>query len=80
MTTASLKANFTKLTLMALLTEQAELARISGAKGFDMQARMPNQNWIRYPAARAVVEETIGVLIRALATEHGIPASYPPMG
>jgi hypothetical protein len=80
MTTTSQKTTFTQYVLMALLTEQADLAKIPGDKGLTMDARMPSQHWIRYPAARAAIEETMGVLIRALATEHGIPASYPPMG
>jgi hypothetical protein len=41
-----------RMILMALLTEQAHLAKI---------------------------EETIRVLTRSLANEHGIPASYPPV-
>ena len=65
---------------MALLTEQADLARIPGHTFIMSEKNEGQKSWIRYPAARAAIEETIGVLIRSLANAHGIPASYPPMG
>lgn len=78
--TAAQKAQFTETTLMAFLTEQADLAQIPG-HAFTMSAHNEGlTKWIRYPAARAAIEETMAVLIRSLANAHGIPASYPPMG
>lgn len=75
--TASRKAEFTETILMALLTEQADLAQIPG-QTFTMSAHNEGQTkWIRYPAARAAIEETIRVLIRSLANAHGIAVSYP---
>ena len=81
MTTASQETyEFTTRALMALLTEQADLALVAGHR-FVMSGNNEGQtSWIRYPAARAAIEETMGVLIRSLANAHGIPASYPPMG
>jgi hypothetical protein len=62
---------------MALLTAQADLARIPGHT-FTMSANNEGQkDWIRYPAARIELDETIRVLTRFLANAHGIPASYP---
>ncbi len=78
MNVASQKTAFTKRTLLALLTEQAELAKIPGEL-FE-RSPWPNTEWISYPASRAAIEETIATLIRSLANAHGIPASYPPMG
>jgi hypothetical protein len=78
--TASQKAQFTETILMALLTEQADMALIPGRKLVMSEKNEGQTNWISYPAARAAIEETMGVLIRSLANAHGIPASYPPMG
>jgi len=92
MTTASRKTeSFTQRVLLALLTEQADLAQVEAhscwessevdhldAKGREVFGR---KKWIMYPLVeRAEIEETIRVLIRSLANAHGIPASYPPMG
>lgn len=81
MTTKS-QAAFTRRTLMALLTEQADLGRIPGHKSVSSGPYKEGQKeWICYPAARAAIEETIAVLIRSLANAHGIPAAcYPPRG
>jgi hypothetical protein len=73
--TASRKAQFTETMLMALLTEQADLAQIPGEPFTELSIKNGNTKWVRYPAARAAIEETIGVLIRSLANAHGIPAS-----
>jgi hypothetical protein len=48
------------------------------AKGREI---LGGQKWIMYPLVeRAEIEGTIRWLIRGLATEHGIPASYPLVG
>jgi hypothetical protein len=79
MTTSS-KTDFTRRILLALLTAQADQAQIPGHTFVSSEKNEGQKNWIRYPAARAAIEETISVLIRGLANAHGIPASYPPMG
>jgi hypothetical protein len=80
MNTASQKARFTQRTLMAIMTEQADLADIPG-RAFKQSANNEGLTaWISYPAARAAIEENIRVLVRSLADAHGIPESYPPMG
>jgi hypothetical protein len=77
MKTASQKAQFTTRILMSILTEQAELARIPG-HAFTRSAHNEGQtNWIQYPSARVEIENQIQVLIRGLATAHGIAESYP---
>jgi hypothetical protein len=79
--TASRKTeSFTQRVLLALLSYQADLAEIPGRKSTELSIKNGNTNWISYPAARAEIEETIRVLIRSLANEHDIPASYPPIG
>jgi hypothetical protein len=72
--TASQNA-FTQRILLALLTEQAELAAMPVIVIERNNEGQPN--WIGYPAARAAIEETIRVLIRSLANAHGIALSYP---
>lgn len=73
---------------MALLTAQADLAEIKGhswtsseVDHLDADGRevLGGEKWIMYPLTkRAELEETIRVIIRCLATAHGIPVSYPP--
>jgi hypothetical protein len=84
------KQGFTVRTLLALLSELAFLDEVeshswtsSEVDHLDAKGReiLGGQKWIMYPLVeRAEIEGTIRWLIRGLATEHGIPASYPPMG
>jgi hypothetical protein len=66
---------------MALLTAQADLAEFKGSPSTSSGPYKEGyREWISYPASRAEIEETIRVLIRSLATSHGLSASYPPLG
>lgn len=76
MNTASRTADFTQTTLLQLLTAQYDLDQMPGERS--ERSPWPNTKWISYPASRVQIEETIKVLIRSLATAHGIAASYPP--
>ena len=77
MTASSQTSDFTRRVLMALLTEHADLARIPGHTFVASEKNEGQKEWISYPSARAAIDETIRVLVRSLASAHGIPASYP---